>query len=81
MKNPIKFSQKRHQIPKVSWSVPVLARLPPFLGDLLEGGPEAGVSHVLLAQEVVVDALLRVAHDQESAANVANFHRLNEVNN
>lgn len=44
--------------------------------NLLNGFLELGVAHVLLAHEMVVDALLCIANDEEGSTDVAHFHLL-----
>ena len=62
--------------PPLPLLLPLFPQLPLGLHDPVDGGAQAGVADVLLAHEVVVHPLLRVADDEEGAADVADLHRL-----
>lgn len=53
-----------------------LTELFTHLDHIVHGRTQARVTHVLLAEQVIIDALLCVSYDEEGSANVAHLHCL-----
>ncbi len=62
--------------PLLGFPVAFFALLAPGVLDLVDGNPEARVTDMLLAHEMIINSLLCVTDNEKGATRVAHFHGL-----